>query len=238
MPGTLKMPGRRLAIVGIVIALAAAAGAGVAGGYLMRQGDVDALDDQVRAEQARFAAAQRELAARQSRINALTKDQATVVSQLNTLKTQVDRLQQQVDAKTVEIASLQREVRSLNVQAKGLGEEALGKLRNQLEADRLLLVELRKDTPVTQADATTMWENVRRLAARSDPSLVAKAERVSRAVPAYYTWRESNFTSTQEAAIAFLLTGANQFEDASDNFWKSFLAILIDRLDTVADLSG
>jgi hypothetical protein len=129
-------------------------------------------------------------------------------------------------------------VRTLTTQARTADAETLAKIGDRLAADRLLLVELRKETPQTRAEAIAVWENIRGLAARSDPNLVPKVERVSRTISVYYAWRERDFAGAQEAQVAYVLTGASQFQETTDEFWKAFLLVLVNRIDILASGSG
>ncbi len=238
MLGIGKLRGGALAVVLLLVVAVAGIGAGFGAGFSAQQSDVDSAETEALIQRARFAQAQTELAARQARIEGLALEQATLASQVKDVRAQVDQLQAQNDGKNSEIASLQREVRTLTTQARTADAEALAKVRDQLAADRLLLVELRKETPQTRAEATVVWENIRGLAARSDTNLVPKAERVSRTIPVYYAWRERDFAGAQEAQIAYILTGASQFQETTDEFWKAFLLVLVNRIDILTSGSG
>ncbi|MCH6554381.1 MAG: aldo/keto reductase, partial [Acidobacteria bacterium] len=63
-----------------------------------------------------------------------------------------------------------------------------GEAMEPLDPDRLLLVELRKDSPNDREAAREYWEGIKKLAVQSDPSLGPKADRVLRLIPAYFDY--------------------------------------------------
>ncbi len=114
-------------------------------------------------------------------------------------------------------------------------EEKLSDLRdsvNLMGADRLLLVELRKDMPTDEEEAKSYWEDVRALAAQSDPALAAKVNRVLRLVPAYFEWLETPFTTSCGSVDAFFNSGASELGIVRADLEKDVLLVLINRIDT------
>lgn len=105
-----------------------------------------------------------------------------------------------------------------------------------LEADRLLLAELRKDFPEESADAADYIEQLRSLAVKSDPSRLGPiATRVGELAPAYLKWRDQNFDSQEAAAREYVRSGARDFRTVFTNFNNAILQSVINHLDTLLD---
>ena len=230
-------PGRRFLWVFIVaVAVGAGIGGGIGIGYAVRGPSLDALKTTNRLQEEKLAEAATQLELRQTRIDELAEDHLGLEKRLGDLRQQTDRLQAQVDEKIEDIGALQEQVKDLESRPPVLDVEGLDQLRAQLEADRLLLVELRKDDPETREDAQRLWAGIKRIAVQSDPALASKADEVTRGIPAYYDWVERDFVSTREAQISALLTGAFEYIDSVDAFWDAFLAVVINRIDALGRL--
>ncbi len=221
----------------VAISVAAGIGGGIGIGYAIRGGSVDDLKTANRLQQDQLQEATVELQQRQSRVDQLTGEQQSLEDRLGDLRQQADELQDELDAKAADIDTLRQQVRLLEDRPATTDLERLDLLRDQLEADRLLLVEMRKEDPDTREEAQRIWANIKRFAVRSDPSLVPKADKVTRALPAYYDWLDQDFVSAQEAQLSFRLTRADLYTDSVDEFWKSFLIVVIDRIDAVAKIA-
>ena len=105
-----------------------------------------------------------------------------------------------------------------------------------LADDRLLLVELRKDTPDTLEDATEYWETVKELAVAADPTLGAKVDRVIQFLPTYFDWFEGEYSDTCESLQAFFDTGAVEFGTLSGDLQSDVFLLLINRIDVATGL--
>ena len=105
-----------------------------------------------------------------------------------------------------------------------------------LADDRLLLVELRKDTPDTLEDATEYWETVKDLAVAADPTLGAKVDRVIQFLPTYFDWFEGEYSDTCESLQAFFDTGAVEFGTLSGDLQSDVFLLLINRIDVATGL--
>jgi len=106
------------------------------------------------------------------------------------------------------------------------------KLYDPLEADRQLLFELRKGLPETRPEAEAQLNRIRRLALSSNPSRLGQVvDRVSESAPAFFEWRWTQFTSTEEASAAYINTGANAFESSMEDFRSAVLLSVANRLD-------
>ena len=102
--------------------------------------------------------------------------------------------------------------------------------------DRLLLVELRKDTPDTLEDATAYWETVKELAVAADPTLGAKVDRVIDFLPTYFEWFEGEYDDTCESLQAFFDSGAVEFGTLSGDLQSDVFLLLINRIDAATAL--
>lgn len=123
--------------------------------------------------------------------------------------------------------------------AQAQGSPAVSKLKDlipTLEADRLLLAELRKDFPEETADASDYIDQLRTLAMKSDPSRLGPiSTRVGELAPAYLKWRDQNFDSQEAAAREYVRSGARDFRTVFTNFNNAILQSVINHLDTLLD---
>ena len=111
-------------------------------------------------------------------------------------------------------------------------------LRGTLEADRVLLAELRKDVPNTHAEGEAFVTRVVSLALASDPvGLGVIASRVRDAAPAWLDWRDGQYTTPQEAADSYAQSGAAAFDASWESLHDAVLLTVVNRLDTIIDLA-
>ena len=156
--------------------------------------------------------------------------------QLNDIRAELDDIRAQLNDRDAELTRLQRRIEAApEARSPFPGIPDVERFAEQIEADRLLLVEMRKELPDDRREAFAFWNNVKELAAVSDASLVAKANNVITALPAYFNFLETDFDNQQDAVLTFQLTGASDYETASDEFWRAFALSLIDRLTIVSD---
>ena len=157
-------------------------------------------------------------------------------AEVTDIRAQLDEIRAQLDERDAEITRLQRRVDAApETRSAFPGIPDVERFAAQIEADRLLLVEMRKELPDDRGDAVAYWNNVKGLAAVSDASLVAKANNVITALPAYFNYLEADFSTQQDAILSYQLTGASDYDAASDDFWRAFALTLIDRLTIVSD---
>jgi hypothetical protein len=111
-------------------------------------------------------------------------------------------------------------------------------LRGTLEADRMLLAELRKDVPNTHAEGEAFVAHIVDLALASDPAgLGVIVSRVRNAAPAWLDWRDGQYTTAQEAADAYARSGAAAFDASWENLHDAVLLTVVNRLDTIIDIA-
>lgn len=102
----------------------------------------------------------------------------------------------------------------------------------QLEADRLLLTELRKELPDTRAEAEAYLQRLRRLASVSDPARLAPlAARMTTTGSTFLDWRHDTFATPDARSRAFAESGAHGFTTAFTNFRNAVLLTVSNRLD-------
>lgn len=105
-------------------------------------------------------------------------------------------------------------------------------LYTSLEADRQLLLDLRKDLPETRPEAEAQLERIRALALASDPARLGRlVDRLDDAAPAFLDWRFGEWGNQQELAEAYVETGANAFDSSMDDFRSEVLMSVANRLD-------
>jgi hypothetical protein len=149
------------------------------------------------------------------------QDQLNVLSELNvTLETDNSDLSLAVEEMTRQRDRLQ---------------DSLGHfddLYDPIEADRQLLVELRKGLPETRGEAEAQLDRIQRLALSSNPARLGQlVNRVSEAAPAYLDWRFTQFGSTQEASQSYINSGANAFDSNMEDLRSAVLLSVANRLD-------
>ena len=104
----------------------------------------------------------------------------------------------------------------------------------QVEADRRLLAELRKEIPSNRAEAELYLRRIRELAAISDPvALVPVANNVIRQAPALFEWLETEYDDPDERARDYYIGGSWAFHRRFEAFRKAVLLTVIRRLDAI-----
>ena len=207
-------------------------------GLLLAAGMVAACSssDNVEQEQ-RITALEEQLEEQQTGAETLLQDKAELEEQLEDALSQRTSLDQELSGR---IGDLEAQVEQLSQEAEAPdGVEVLAEIQGQLEADRLLLVEMRKDAPIdaeAQSEVETFWSNVKELAKRSDPSLPTKVSTVQRAIPNYFRFLKQDFSSDLELQLTYNLLAAD-YDNASDEFWSSFVLVLIGRIETLSRLA-
>jgi chromosome segregation ATPase len=170
--------------------------------------------------------------AQQEAVPAAPLEEAPVEVRLVEAEEQLLRLQAEID-------ELNREVQRLNAEKERV-ERVVARLQglySPLEADRLLLAELRKDLPQTRREAEAYIERMRVLALRADPvRLGPLATRLVEAAPVYLEWLDQDFETTEEATREFIQSGARGFQTTFSSLSNAVLLTVIDRLDAILDL--
>jgi hypothetical protein len=140
---------------------------------------------------------------------------------------------------SAEIDALADQVRDLTAERDRL-RSLVGRLEGlyaELEADRLLLVELRKEVPQGRDEAETYLARLRDLALSADPArLGVISERVMQAAPVWLDWRDQPFTSQVEASEAYVRSGASAFDAKLAEFRDAILLTVASRLDGLLNM--
>jgi hypothetical protein len=101
-----------------------------------------------------------------------------------------------------------------------------------LEADRLLLTELRKEVPTARAEAERYLERLRRLALIADPMRLAPLiRRMMDAAPEFLDWRDGDFANPEARSRAFAESGAHGFPTAFTTFRNAVLLSVSNRIE-------
>ncbi len=124
--------------------------------------------------------------------------------------------------------------------------ESIGNAITRFESDRLLLVELRKEVPLTRGDAMEFWSNVRDIARTSDPSLGIAVDKVISTLGPYYNWIESQpetdanldgILDDEYVQWAFFPPlGTFDYFDEIGSFQNDALLVIIVRMDAALSL--
>ena len=113
-----------------------------------------------------------------------------------------------------------------------LGSQDLAAFLSGMDADRLLLYELRKEPPNDRKEAEAYLKRLKELASLADPvRLVPKANRVLEQAPLYYDWLEKDFEDSAERVSEYYVGGAQGFQIAFDEFKSMTLLTVINRLE-------
>jgi hypothetical protein len=106
-----------------------------------------------------------------------------------------------------------------------------------MEAERQLLLELRKPIPEERKDAEAYFNRLQALAIISDPSRLGQpASRLLETAPIYLDWRDGTYASQTEQDNAFLSSGAAGFGKDFDDLQKAILLTVANRLDSLLNL--
>ena len=243
-------------IVALTLALLAAVlGIGIGIGYLLFQPASSQAASRLDNSQQRVMRLEASIAEKDSHYHDLlvqvTEFKAEIARTQADSQALRDELQQQGSAVAsaeqvgrdaqAELAFTQERVRDLEQRladqdALGASLAALKESITPLEQDRLLLVELRKDTPDTLKEAQAYWKTVKELAVAADPTLGTKVDRVIRFLPTYFAWVDGEYDDTCESIEAFFDTGAVEFGTLSGDLRRDVFLLLINRIDVAAGL--
>ena len=152
--------------------------------------------------------------------------------------------QTELELATEEQAGLRAELRDYQSQA---GEEiarlaTLEEMSDSLDRHRLLLLELRRDTPAEKDDSLAYWSNVHRVAADANPALSSEAEKVLVRIDNYYAWKDGGPDPSDSVdeylnwREAYAPSGAEAYEEATLAFNQEALLSVVNRIDTVLAL--
>lgn len=144
------------------------------------------------------------------------------------------------------VEGLEERVSGLTAQVEGLTLERdrlrdlfvhLDDAYDSIDADRLLLTELRKEMPPERDAAERYLQRLRDLALRSDPAgLGLVSDRLAQAAPDFLDWRDTTFGTTTEASDSYISSGAAAFDEKLVEFRDAVLLTVANRLDGVLNM--
>lgn len=150
------------------------------------------------------------------------------------LQTMLDELTRSNDELRADNSTLQATLDELARENDSL-RSSLGRfddLYDPLEADRQLLLDLRKSLPETRPEAEAQIERIQQLALSSDPARLGQlVDRIGETAPTYLDWRFGDFGSATEFSQAYVATGANAFDSTMEAFRSAALMSVASRLD-------
>jgi len=247
-----------LPIVIAVIALAAALGTGVGIAYAVFEPPTSQARAQVEERGARIAGLEETLKARDQRVEELLSVQGDMKQelaganvQLEDLKAKLEEEQTSVqmaraDAQEAHILVSRRDERITELEREVAGLVLVqdrfvsyGEAMEPLDPDRLLLVELRKDSPDDREAAKEYWEGIKKLAVQSDPSLGPKADRVLRLISTYFDYIDaaSEAESCEGIFDAYFTSGVIDYFNVESDFRRDLFLVLINRIDSLIILT-
>ena len=242
-----------LSLTLVLIALALGIGVGI--GYVAFEPRSTEAASNLDASQERVARLEASIAQKDSRYQELLDQVADFKEEIALTTATNENLMDEIERQGVALAAAEDAQRGLQVDLTStqgqvsaletqIGAEAAltAQLSDFKEAisplvnDRLLLVELRKDTPDTLEEATEYWETLKDLAVAADPTLGTKVDRVINFLPTYFEWFEGDYDNTCESLQAFFDTGAVEFGTLSGDLQSDIFLLFINRIDVATSL--
>lgn len=105
----------------------------------------------------------------------------------------------------------------------------------RLDADRLLLSEIRKIVPESRVEAESYLDRLKVLAEKSDPLRLAPlADRLLDQAPIYFDWLDREFENQDEQVMEYYVGGARGFSFALENFKTAVMFTIMNRLDVAS----
>lgn len=162
--------------------------------------------------------------------------QATEGAPLIELRAQLDDLALRYDELLADHASLEAALAQASSERDTLARalERFDESYEPMEADRQLLLELRKETPETRPEAEAQLERIRTLALTADATHLGQlVDRLGEAAPDYLDWRYGQHLTPDTAAQAYVDSGANAFDSTMSEFRNEVLLSVAGRLDGI-----
>lgn len=191
------------------------------------------LDSQARIAQLQAEAddLQTTLDAMDSASQALTQE---LTQEKEDLRVQLSQAQAQATLAQEQVQSIQSQMAKAQDKL-----ETARAMSDALERHRLLLVELRKDSPQTREESTAYWSNIKTLAARADPALASPADRVILKIDNFFDWDDrspgpaSSSTDYLNWLADYTTSGASAYEEAAARFTRDALQAVVTQMDSV-----
>jgi DNA repair exonuclease SbcCD ATPase subunit len=234
MPTRTLSPHRPRLLIPLALAFAATLAGAPAGAS-----DPAVIEPEPLSLDARLAQAEEELLALHSAYDALAAEHESLTLEKAELSQQLADLTEQDAVLAAANTELETEITTLTQERDRLASARidLDELAVPLEADRLLLTDLRKQLPETRPEAEAHIERIMRNALVSDPVRLSRlVTRVRQAAPTYLDWRFTEFASSDEASAAFIQTGASAFAELDQELRNAILLTVANRIDGLLNL--
>ena len=180
---------------------------------------------------------QTSLSRAQSTIDQLNSERVNLRAELNSTDVLLAATQTQLSQTEANLRQNQTELAKVHAKL-GLLQNATSKL----QVDKILLGDLRKDTPTTRAEAKSFWEGVKNRAINADPSLGVSVDNILATLDKYYidwVYPAGNATTSQQIGQILLNASGNGAFDYLNNitmFQQDALLTVIISIDLVTTL--
>ena len=136
------------------------------------------------------------------------------------------RVESELELATSAQAALNEHVQSIRSQVSKdkSSLESIREMFDLVEGHRLLLVELRKDLPISREESNTYWSNIKTVAVKANPSLASPADKVIIRIDNYYDWNDRSLDPSVSLddyltwQRDYTTSGAIDYEEATYNF--------------------
>lgn len=173
----------------------------------------------------------------------LTKEK--INNLLSTTNFTLTETQKSLDQKKIELQEAEEETRFEKDQNARLNNQIIlaENALNQLEADKKLLIELRKDMPLTRETAFQYWATIKDYAVDVDSSLSRKVDNVITSITPYFDWvdEQPGYNATLEEYTTWLLfppQSATNYGITLEEFILDFYLQIIQDIDTAIESSN
>lgn len=173
----------------------------------------------------------------------LTKEK--INNLLSTTNFTLTETQKSLDQKKIELQEAEEETRFEKDQNARLNNQIIlaENALNQLEADKKLLIELRKDMPLTRETAFQYWAIIKDYAVDVDSSLSRKVDNVITSITPYFDWvdEQHGYNATLEEYTTWLLfppQSATNYGITLEEFILDFYLQIIQDIDTAIESSN
>lgn len=206
--------------------------AGVGIGYAITQPTVQQLSSTLSRLQANATGAR-------STIGQLSQEKASLLAKLNTTEAALSAKETKLSQSLKDLGGNQTQL--ANIKQKLV---TIQNVTQKLNNDRLLLGELRKDTPNHLEDARVYWKGVKAIAVKVDPTLGPTVDAILATIDNYfvsYIYPLRNSTSPDQFGKIFVnaeSADAFAYSHAIDKFQTDALLAVTTHLDNLITLSS
>ncbi|MFQ6135196.1 MAG: hypothetical protein ACE5KU_05215 [Nitrososphaerales archaeon] len=209
------------------------------------EADAEDLNKALKKSEEDLSTAKAEAEDLRARLNDALHEKNQVENLLAITNSTLTETLRELDARKAELKEAREEIQSERDRYIRLSSQISMAERSleQLESSKILLAELRKEMPITRNETKEYWENIRSLAAKIDPSLGGKIDKILFNLDIYFDWIESapGFNSTLEDWAIWLLTppqGAIDYGPSIDEFLNEVYLMIIRDIDAALEAAG